>query len=149
MNHFRISNHAARLAIAPLSIAALALFVGCQTEAIGVGGAKENRAARLVGEWISPSNPNDYLVFKPDPMETKMGRVLGLENYDNYRITGLSAVSPNLTLELSSRDEAWEERKANCTIAFLKDGVGINVTLPPAMEGARPITRYYKRSSSF
>ena len=128
---------------------ALVILAGCETDAIGVGGKKENRVQRLAGEWISPTNPNDYLVFKPDPMDAKMGRILGLDQYENYRITTLSSMSPNLTLEVSARDYAWEERKANCTVAYTKNGRGINVTLPPVTEGQRALTRYYQRGSAF
>ena len=136
------------ISIAPTFLA-IALLGGCASNTVNVGGTKENRAQRLAGEWISPANPNDYLVFKPDPTDAKQGRVLGLEKFDNYRITTMSALSPNLTLEVSSRDDAWEEHKGSATVAFTKDGRSITVTLPPEESNGRTVAKTYRHSSEF
>lgn len=134
------------LAIAAGVIAALAAG-GCATHKEKPLGTHAQRAAELAGQWVSPTNPNHYLVFTADSQGASQGRLLGHEPYETYRIAGFNSRAPRLELELTSHDDFWEQHTAQASILFDATRLSITATLPPATPGAESVTRVYQRNT--
>lgn len=134
------------LLIAAGFIAVLAT-AGCATRKEKPLGTRSQRAAELAGQWVSPTNPNYYLVFTADAGSEGQGRLLGHPPYETYRIAGYHPTAPRLELELTSHDDFWEQHTAHASVLFDEKRLSITATLPPATPGAEPVTRVYQRNT--
>jgi len=128
--------------IIPLLLS-LALFTSCETSEK----RKPTEAERLgivnvlAGEWVMPSNQQEYLLFKPDGGTEKTGRFGGLGDYDRYEIKSGLFMGRSFDVELISAMADTDMPTVKVNVSLAPDGRSLNLVVP----GKSPTRRTYRK----
>jgi hypothetical protein len=130
------------VSILALSLAGCASPNGKRERAAAAGGHIDEI---LAGEWVGDRNTADYLMFKPDPMESHIGRFSGIDDYDHYRLTNRLSMGGKISLELLSSFFDSDRPTLPVQIFFGPDFQSMTLVMPGATSERAPTSHRYRR----